>query len=196
MREILEGIWTWSVFSDAKQLDFNGYYLRPAGQAVLIDPPPLAPDDLDAVTRLGAPARIVLTNKDHRRAAPDAHQRFGAAIAIHIADKPLVDCAVDETFRDGEILAGVLRVVHVPDAKSPGECALYWPQRKILFVGDALIGAPVGCLSLLPAEKFADVAKARAGLRRLAALEVETVLVGDGQSLLTGAAAALRAAAA
>ncbi|MFO1200937.1 MAG: hypothetical protein U1E86_28635 [Burkholderiaceae bacterium] len=33
--------------------------------------------------------------------------------------------------------------------KSPGEIALHWPERRILFVGDAVIGNPPGrCLLL------------------------------------------------
>ena len=40
---------------------------------------------------------------------------------------------------------------------------------------------------MLPAEKYADVAKARDGLRRLLKYNFDTMLVGDGTSILRGA---------
>jgi hypothetical protein len=42
-------------------------------------------------------------------------------------------------------------------------------------------------VSLLPAEKYADVTKAREGLRRLLKYNFDSLLVGDGVSILTGA---------
>jgi len=56
----------------------------------------------------------------------------------------------------------------------------------VLIVGDALIGKPAGSVSLLPAEKYADLAKAKEGLRRLLKYEFDSLLVGDGASILTG----------
>jgi hypothetical protein len=46
---------------------------------------------------------------------------------------------------------------------------------------------------MLPADKFADVAAARLGVAHLAELEVEVILVGDGDDLLVGGSDALRA---
>ena len=55
--------------------------------------------------------------------------------------------------------------------------------KKITFiVGDALIGKPPGAVSLLPAEKYADITKAREGLRRLLKYNFDSLLVGDGVS--------------
>ena len=79
-------------------------------------------------------------------------------------DAGSVEIEVDSTFDDGDALAGFLKAVHVPDNKSPGETALYWQQRKILIIGDALIGKPPGDVSLLPKEKYADIMLAREGI--------------------------------
>jgi glyoxylase-like metal-dependent hydrolase (beta-lactamase superfamily II) len=79
-------------------------------------------------------------------------------------------------------------VIHLKDQKSPGESALFIQQGKgVLIVGDALIGKPAGSVSLLPAEKYADLRKAQEGLRRLLKYNFESLLVGDGASILTGA---------
>jgi hypothetical protein len=61
----------------------------------------------------------------------------------------------------------------------------------VLILGDALIGKPPGALSLLPPEKFADPERARTGAARLAELDVDVVLVGDGVSILARGRSAL-----
>jgi hypothetical protein len=64
----------------------------------------------------------------------------------------------------------------------------------VLIVGDALIGKPAGAVSMLVAEKYADIGKARDGLRRLLKYNFETLLVGDGTSIMTGAKAVVERA--
>jgi glyoxylase-like metal-dependent hydrolase (beta-lactamase superfamily II) len=86
-------------------------------------------------------------------------------------------------------------VVHLKDQKSPGESALFIPQGKgVLIVGDALIGKPAGAVSMLPGEKYANLDKAREGLRRLLKYNFETLLVGDGTSIMSGAKAVVERA--
>ena len=58
-----------------------------------------------------------------------------------------------------------------------------------MIVGDALIGKPPGAVSLLPSEKYANISKAREGLQRLLKYNFDSLLVGDGVSILTGAKA-------
>lgn len=194
MKKVADDIYQWSVFSEDKQLDFNGLWVHtPDGDSVIVDPPPCADDITEAIRELGVPVLIILTNKDHRRNAPRVRDLFSAPICIHELDAPLVSCDVDSTFSDDEVLAGVFEVIRVPDSKSPGESALYWRDRKLLILGDALIGKPAGSLSMLPDAKFADPAAARAGVAKLAELDVETVLVGDGVSIPLVGGEALRA---
>jgi len=52
-----------------------------------------------------------------------------------------------------------------------------------------LIGKPAGTVSMLVAEKYADVGKAREGLKRLVKYNFDTLLVGDGMSIMSGAKA-------
>ena len=189
MKKLLDGIYSWSVFNEDKGLNFNGHYLQ-TQPPVLVDPPLLAQADAEEIERLGRPEHIIITNRHHVRGALEAQQRFEAAIHMHALDAQEVDLEVASTFADGDSVCG-LRVVTVPDSKSPGESALYWRERAVLIVGGALIGRPAGSLSLLPAEKFADVGKARAGLQVLTTLDVETVLVGDGESILVAGGAAI-----
>jgi glyoxylase-like metal-dependent hydrolase (beta-lactamase superfamily II) len=99
-----------------------------------------------------------------------------------------MDLTPTKTFKDGELLVGGIWVIQLKDQKSPGESALFIQQRKgVLILGDALIGKPAGALSMLPAEKYADSQKAKDGLRRLLKYQFDSVLVGDGASIITGA---------
>jgi len=94
----------------------------------------------------------------------------------------------DKTYKDGELLTGGIWAIQLSDQKAPGESALFIQQGKgILIVGDALIGKPPGSVGMLPAEKYADAAKAKEGLKRLLKYNFDTLLVGDGASIMTGA---------
>ena len=85
-----------------------------------------------------------------------------------------------------------LRVIRVPDGKSPGECCFLIRHANALIVGDAVIGKPAGKLSMLPTEKFADAAKALAGVQSLLAYPFESLLLGDGAPIIEGGRSALK----
>ena len=63
-----------------------------------------------------------------------------------------------------------------------------------MIVGDALIGKPPCSVTMLATEKYADVEKAREGLRRLLKYNFDTLLVGDGTSIMAGAKQAVERA--
>jgi len=188
MQQLLPGIWQWSWFSQEKQLDFNGLFLTVGEHRVLVDPPPMTQDDLSQAKQGGQVDYVLLTNRDHEREAATYQQEFGCQVMVPEADASQMTIKADKTYKDGELLAGGIWVIHLKDQKSPGESALFIQQGKgVLIVGDALIGKPPGSLAMLSAEKYADAGKAREGLRRLLKYNFDTILVGDGTSILTGA---------
>jgi len=189
MDEILKDVYTWSVFSEEKKLNFNGYFI-PTQHAlfgnVVIDPPPVSDLDLAQMETLGSVQQILITNRNHIRWSRELQEKFDAEIRMNFADAQSEDMISDHNFSDGDMLAGFLKAVVIPDNKSPGETALYWEEKKILFLGDALIGKPPGEVSLLPPEKYADIEKARAGIKVLDPLNFNSVLMGDGEPILIG----------
>jgi len=194
MKSIASGIEQWSWFSEEKQMDFNGLVLTANDQCVMVDPPPINNEDRTTLLSL-APTHIVLTNRDHTREAEAFRTEFKIPIYAPEADAPQMEIAIDTTYADGGLLPGGLVAIHLRNMKSPGESALLLKQdRSYLILGDALIGKPAGELRLLPAEKFADVNKAKESLKRLLDYEYEAVLAGDGTSILSGGKDAIRRA--
>jgi glyoxylase-like metal-dependent hydrolase (beta-lactamase superfamily II) len=86
---------------------------------------------------------------------------------------------------------GPLTVIGVP-GKSPGEVAFHWPERRVLIVGDAVVGNPPGRLSLLREKVLDDPAKLRESVRQLVSLDFDRLLVGDGECVLNDARERLR----
>jgi glyoxylase-like metal-dependent hydrolase (beta-lactamase superfamily II) len=187
MREILGGIWTWPWFSEPHGYNFNGHLILNAGGNLCIDPVEPTAADLEEIARLGV-SRILLTNRNHSRAANKIRSRTGARSAIHPADASHArkeGAELDDELHIGEKI-GPLVVVGAP-GKSPGEVVLHWPERKILIVGDAVVGDPPGRCKLLPEKVVDDPALLRASVRSLLTLDFNILLVGDGVPILQDA---------
>ena len=188
MKQLLPGIWQWSWFSDEKKLDFNGLLLTVGEHHVLVDPPPMTADTMARIRTGEQVDYILITNRDHVREALTYQKQLRCQVLVPEVDAPHMEIKADKTYKDGELLPGGIWIVHLKDQKSPGECALFLQQGKgVMIVGDALIGKTPGTLTMLPAEKYADATKARQGLRRLLNYDFDTILVGDGFSIMTGA---------
>ena len=188
MKEVIPGIFSWSVFNEEKGLDFNGHLVAGSAGLVVIDPPAPAPPDLAALDAAGRPEAIVITNAHHTRDAVKLAARWQVPLMAPRADAPLLPQGMhlDALYDDGDRLPGGLRVITLSGQKTPGESALFVERSAAVIVGDAVIGKPPGKLSLLPAAKYADPRAAMAGLRRLLTLSFDAVLVGDGASLPRG----------
>lgn len=187
MREILKDIFTWPWFSEPHGYNFNGYLVCHAGGNLCIDPVEPTEGDLEELAKHGV-ARILLTNRNHSRAANRVRARTGARAAIHPADAAHArsqGTELDDELQIGQKI-GPLVVVGVP-GKSPGEIALHWPERRILIVGDAVVGAPPGRCKLLPEKVVDDPQRLRASVRALLPLDFDTLLPGDGAPILKGA---------
>jgi glyoxylase-like metal-dependent hydrolase (beta-lactamase superfamily II) len=187
MREIVPDVFTWSRFSEPHGYDFNGYLIVHADGNLCIDP--VLPDDpdLDAIARRGV-AKILLTNRNHSRASNTIRGRTRAPVCIHPDDAP--HAREQGTSIDGELRAGdrvgPLNVVGAP-GKSPGEVALHWPSRRLLFVGDAVVGNPPGRCALLREKVMDDPQRLRRSVLALLGLDFDALLFGDGVPILRDA---------
>ena len=192
MREILTDIFTWPWFSEPHGYNFNGHFIRHAGGNLCVDPVAPSEEDLGEFARQGV-ASILITNRNHGRAANAIRACTGARTAIHAADAP--HARSEGAVLDDELVFGAkvgpFVVVGAP-GKSPGEVVLHWPERKLLLVGDAVVGHPPGRCKLLPDKVVDDPALLRESVRALLVLDFDTLLVGDGVPILQSAKDPLR----
>lgn len=187
MRELIGDVFTWRWFSRPHGYYFNGALLLHRKGNLCIDPVPPDEDDLDGIAAWGV-ARILLTNRNHTRAANQLRERTGARTAIHPADAAHAreqGAHLDDDLNTGETI-GPLTVIALP-GKSPGEVAFHWPERKVLIVGDAIIGNPPGRCGLLREAVMDDPARLRQSITELLDLDFDILLVGDGEPILEGA---------
>ena len=192
MLEFLPDVFSWSWFSEPHGYDFHGTLLLSAAGNLCVDPVDPSEEVLDRLAKEGV-AEILITNRNHTRAANRVRERTGARVAIHPADAAYAreqGTAIDAELGVGES-AGPFNVLGVP-GKSPGEIALHDPARRLLVVGDAVIGNPPGRLSLLRERVMDDPARLRASVRSLLELDFDTLMVGDGVSIREGGRERLR----
>jgi glyoxylase-like metal-dependent hydrolase (beta-lactamase superfamily II) len=192
MKEILTGIFTWPWFSEPHGYNFNGHFIRHADGNLCVDPVEPTENDLAELAGYGV-ARILLTNRNHSRAANKVRARTGARTAIHAADAAHArseGAELDDELHIGEKI-GPLTVIGA-NGKSPGEVVLHWPERKILIIGDAVVGDPPGRCKLLPEKVVDDLPRLRESVRSLLALDFDILLPGDGEPILQSAKERLR----
>ena len=192
METILGDVLTWSWFSEPHGYNFNGLLIPDRDGNICIDPVEPSDEVLNELVRMGV-NRILLTNRNHVRAANRVRERTGARCYIHPEDAAYAKgqgAVIDGDLREGEKI-GALEVIGVP-GKSPGEVALLWPERKALIVGDAVVGNPPGQLSLLREKVMDDPARLRRSVQQLLELDFDTILVGDGVSVIGVAKQRLR----
>jgi glyoxylase-like metal-dependent hydrolase (beta-lactamase superfamily II) len=184
METILGDVLTWSWFSEPHGYNFNSLLVPDPDGNLCIDPVEPNNEVMNELVRRGV-SRILLTNRNHVRAANQVRERTGARCYIHPEDAAYAKAqgaVLDGEIHTGEKI-GVLEVVGV-SGKSPGEVALLWAARKALIVGDAIIGNPPGKLGLLRERVMDDPARLRRSVQQLLALDFDKILVGDGVSVI------------
>jgi glyoxylase-like metal-dependent hydrolase (beta-lactamase superfamily II) len=108
-------------------------------------------------------------------------------------------CKVDRALQDGDVVQalGGLRVIHAP-GHTPGNIALYQPQRQILFCGDTIFnGAPFSRkqgIQAPPRFFSVDAGQAERSAKALADLPLEVICFGHGDPIVEGAQEKLREA--
>ena len=89
-------------------------------------------------------------------------------------------CPVDRHLTEDDAI-GPLQVLHIP-GHTPGHLAFFWPERKLLFGGDAVASWP----SFGPGWRAFQLnyRQHSESVRRLAALQPKTLAIGHGDPIL------------
>ena len=193
IKEVLPNIFSWNIYSEEKNLDFNGYFLVHNNESIIIDPPELTNDEEKELLSLinfnpSSPLNaILLTNIHHERASNLLKDTFSIPVWVNKFDKNNLEMSTDNTFIGGEKLFCGIESIQLEAQKSPGETAFYIRDLKVMILGDALIGKFPGQVSMLPSEKYKDIKKAKENLKLLMNYEFKTLLLGDGIPILKNA---------
>lgn len=202
-RLTVPGMYAWSRWQAERNMFFSSYLLVRDDGNVAFDPLPLDDAELGEVAALGGVQAILLTNRDHERAAAALRDRFGARIFASQAEADLFGLSIDERFEPGGVYLPSSRLTVRDDvvpgigalalhgAKTPGEVIYVFNDRRAAIVGDALIGTPAGALSFLETSKLRDPQALALSLRPLWMLEPRALLLGDGTPLFAGVDSAL-----
>lgn len=180
----------WSVWQPDRNLYFNSFFVATADGNFAIDPLPLDAAGIAEIEAAGGLAWVIVTNRDHERAARPLAARFGAKLAASALDAPELGGPVDRALEPGDELLGAT-IMPLEGLKTAGEIALHLESRRTVVLGDALWGDPAGSLRLMPDAKLADPSTATLSLRRVAALRPEHLLLGDGACIFGDATRAL-----
>ncbi|HEV8019680.1 MAG TPA: cupin domain-containing protein [Candidatus Lustribacter sp.] len=175
---IVPGVATWSRWQADRAMFFNAWFVAGDGGNFVVDPLEPDADDLAFVDERGL-AAVVVTNRDHERAATTFAQRYGVPVIASKPDATEMSVAVTKTVAHGEKVFG-WRVIGFDGLKTAGEFALYHSASGSAITGDALWGVPAGAVRLMPDEKLADPARAALSIRALLSVNVRHLLVGDG----------------
>ena len=165
--------------------------------------------------------QVVITHhhRDHAGSLADVVERTDAQVLAHAIDaavvrgerprptppalrvwlrargaQPPASCRVDCELADGDEidLAGRARIVHVP-GHTAGSIAVYLPNRRLLFAGDAAtnvngIRPPAGPFGIFNEDR----AQVKASFRKLAQLDFDAAFFGHGRPMDKDASRAFR----
>ncbi len=167
----------WSQWNAERSLPANSYFFATESGNIAIDPLPLDEQAHEQIEKLGGITKIVVTTSRHERDSQALADRYRAVL-------------VRDAGHRQEVAPGMF-AVRLPNQSRDDEFVVNIPNHRTVVVGDCILGTPAGALSLLPDGEYADVRKAALGLRWVLRLNPATLLVGQGQSIFTGAYEAL-----
>ncbi len=198
MNEILPGLNHWTAFHRRIRQPVSSYHVTLAGGgATLIDP--MLPDGgIDALRELGAPERIVLTNRHHLRHSPRIVEEFDCPVLCErsglyeFEDGPEV-----QPFDFGEEIAPEITALEVAAICSEDTALHLRVPGGALAFADGLVRFGEGPIGFVPDSLMGDRPEAvksglRDSLRRLVDEEFEHLLFAHGEPFVGGGKDALR----
>jgi glyoxylase-like metal-dependent hydrolase (beta-lactamase superfamily II) len=163
VREILPDVFRWEAYSPEHKVELSSHAVRHGFEFLLFDPISLSAEALDWFP-LSPPTAIVLTNENHRRAAVEWRERFGAPIfgpdGAEVMTPRVQPLNIElRPFKEWEM-------VPLPGGAA-GETTFLLPEKSLAVFGDAVVNLPGRGLELLPAKYCLDQSRLRDSLAGL-----------------------------
>ena len=192
MKEILPGIFHWTVQHPKIGVEVSSYYL--ADEAVLIDP--LVPaEGLDWFGK--PPAHVLLTNRHHYRDSARFEERFDCPVwCVESGMHEFTHGEKMRSFAFGDELPGGITALEIGSI-CPDDTALLIPRSGgVIALADGLVRMGEGPFCFVPDAYMGDDPEGvKRGLRdallRLADQEFDHILLAHGQPWVGGARQAL-----
>ena len=181
----------WQSYDPAAKADLFSTAITNHNGSFLIDPIPLGDAALAQLLNAGPVSGIIVTNRNHLRAAGDFADRFSIPTFAHPNTFP------NETFpctkvTDGGTICGELDVIGIEGAAA-GEIVLHHSANGgTLFISDALINCEPYGFTFLPRKYCLNEKKMRRSLRKLLAHKTERIFFAHGPPILSRAGERLR----
>lgn len=179
----------WSAYSPEVKCDLTSAAYVHQGSLVLIDPVALADAAWNDLLKLGEPRAILLTSGNHLRDAVLYKNLCRIPVAGSVGTREELGKDVDVVLFGTEVIHG-LKPIMLPGA-GPGETA-FLSEEGILMLGDAILNLG-NELALLPDKYAKDSKQSRESLRKLLALDFNTVTFAHGLPLTQQAKERLQA---
>ncbi len=187
LHKVSSSLGFWKVHDPAIRTDLMSTILRTDMGWWLVDPAPVERRALDEFTGDGLRLLgILLTNENHERDAAGLSQELGIPIHSHEAALGRMDLQPDFFFRDGEVLKGGVRVIHLPGA-TEGETCFCDERSGTLVMGDALIHLKKTGFTFLPDKYCRDPEQSRKSLRSLLDRKFDVMAFAHGEPIMSGA---------
>jgi len=192
IHQLSPSLWIWQQYDPAVKADLFSSAIRTTAGIYVIDPIPLAEDQLRLLKGCDQIVGIIATNANHHRSA------------LAYADRFLVPIFADpKTFPEskprrlnalsGDLkIGGDLEVIEIQGAVA-GEIALYQESNGgTLVVGDVLINFESYGLAFLPRKYCDNEKRMRRSLHQLLSRPAERIFFAHGMPILSGATARLQ----
>src|SRR5690348_1223569 len=186
--EVFPRVYRWTMQDDRIDAQSDSYAVVDDMHVVLIDPLPMAKQDL---AQLGTVRAILLTASCHERSAWRYRREF--KVPVH-APAGAVDFEKDPDFwyDQGDHLAGNLIAIH-----SPGPTEAYYSfylerDGGVVFCADLLTNYAGEGLAFVPDEYQDDAPRIRKSVRHLLGLQFQTLCPNHGDPITSGAKEAIR----
>jgi glyoxylase-like metal-dependent hydrolase (beta-lactamase superfamily II) len=185
--EILPGVYRFTIHDDRIDYESDSYAVVEKGKAVLIDPLPMAENDLK---KLGSIEAICLTGSCHERSA----WRYRRELKVPVyAPQGGVDFEEppDRWYKAGYRLPGNLQSVHTPGPTEAHYSFYLEREGGVVFCADLLTNAGGKRLTFVAGEYQDEPARTRESVRHLLNLDFKTLCPSHGKPLTVGAKEAI-----
>ena len=188
--EVFPRVYRWTMHDDRIDSQSDSYAVVDDSHVVLIDPLPMAKQDL---AKLGAVHAIVLTASCHERSA--WRYRRECKVPVH-APSGAVDFEEDPDFwyDQGDHLAGNLIAIHTPGPTEAYYSLFLERDGGVVFCADLLTNYAGEGLAFVADEYQDDPGRTRESVRHLLSLQFKTLCSNHGDPITRGAKEAIHQA--